>query len=292
MSLRFVSATFVLLGLIGGTLGEAFRAAPPAQRGGFKVLEADFHVHSHAGDGLLSPFGLMLLAQSKGLDVIAITDHNQIYAARAGRWFSKLVQGPTVIVGEEITAPDYHLIGLGLNERVSWHPPLEEVMREVHGQGGVAIAAHPSQQYERIFGSALKDLDGAEVMHPLAYSSGNRAKEMREFYRRAKGERPSVTAIGSSDYHWFNALGVCRTYVFVRNNSEADILESLRTGRTVVYDLEGNVFGDPELIGILQEQPINKEIDYEYRASGSIDVLARTCGWLGLFGLFIFGRRK
>ena len=292
MSLRVVSAALVLLGLVGGTFGGAFRGAPPAERGGFKVLEGDFHVHSHAGDGLLSPFGLALLAESKGLNVIAITDHNQIYAARAGRWFSQLVHGPTVIVGEEITAPDYHLIGLGLSDRISWRQPLEEATREVHSQGGVAILAHPSQKSESILGTAVLDLDGSEVMHPLAHSSANRAREMRELYERAESQRPEFTAVGSSDYHWFNALGLCRTYVFVRNNSEADILESLRTGRTVVYDLEGNVFGDPELIRILEEQPIKDEIDYDYRGSGPIDVLTRTCGWLGLFGLFIFRRRK
>ena len=290
---RYVSGALLLIGLLGGTLHRPSRPSEPAERGGYKVVEADFHVHSHAGDGLLSPFGLVYFARRQGLHAFAITDHNQIFAARAGKWFSELMGGPTVIVGEEITAPDYHLIGVGLTERVTWRQSLAASLSEIHRQGGVAIAAHPGRKYDQAFGPAIHDLDGAEIMHPLAHANSERATDLRDFYQRGKSASPDLVAVGSSDYHWFNSLGLCRTYVFVRDNEQQEILDALRKGRTVVYDVEGNAFGDAELIKLLQEQPITRDaVDYSYRGSGTIDVLTRTCGWLGLAGLLFLRRKK
>ena len=45
-----------------------------------------------------------------GLDVIAITNHNQTLAGRLGRAAAQPSTGPLVLVGEEITGRDYHLI--------------------------------------------------------------------------------------------------------------------------------------------------------------------------------------
>ncbi|MGH8527007.1 MAG: PHP-associated domain-containing protein [Gammaproteobacteria bacterium] len=130
-------------------------------------------------------------------------------------------------------------------------------------------------------------------MHTVAYASGERGKEIRDFYRRAEASGHNLTAVGSSDYHWFNSLGLCRTYVFVRNNDEREILDALRAGRTVVYDAEGTAYGRPELVRLLQEQPIKRDVgDYDYSGSGVIDRVARTCGWLGLIGLVLCGRRE
>lgn len=290
---RYVSGALLLVGLLGGTFGGPYPSMTPVERGGYKIVEADFHVHSHAGDGLLSPFGLVYFARRQGLHAIAITDHNQIFAAPAGKRFSELIGGPTVLVGEEITAPDYHLIGLGLTDRVAWKQSLADSLSEIHRQGGVAIAAHPGRKYDRAFGAAINDLDGAEIMHPLAHTSTERAAQLRDSYQRGKAASPDFVAVGSSDYHWFNSLGLCRTYVFVRNNDQQEILDALRKGRTVVYDVEGNAFGNAELIKLLEEQPITRDsVDYSYRGSGTIDVFTRSFGWLGLAGLLFFRRRK
>ena len=64
-------------------------------------------------------------------------------------------------------------------------------------------------------------------------------------------------------------------------------------GRTVVYDVDGNTYGRPELVQLLRENPIPQNADdYAYCGSSSIDVITRVCGWLGLLGLLFFGRKK
>ena len=292
--IRLGSGILLILGIVGGTLSYTLHgASPPPERGGYQVIEADFHVHSHAGDGMVSPFGLVLLARQKGLQALAITDHNQVFGAKAGRWFSQMIGGPTVLVGEEITAPGFHMIGLGLNQRVTWKQSAAEAIDAIHRQGGVAIAAHPGRKYEQAFGSVIRELDGAEVMHPLVYSSSDREREMRDFSERARASGHVLTAVGSSDYHWFNSLGICRTYVFARNGDETEIRDALRAARTVVYDRDGNAFGKPELIKLLMEQPITRdEVEYDYLSSSTIDYLTRSSGWFGLIGLALFGRKR
>lgn len=122
-------------------------------------------------------------------------------------------------------------------------------------------------------------------MHTNAYASNQKTEEIRNFYRRAEENGRDLTAIGSSDYHWFNSLGICRTYVFARSNDEPGIVEALRGGRTVVFDRDGNAYGNSELIRLLQDEPITRDHSDYYSGSGIVDVITRTLGWLGLIGL-------
>ncbi|HET6890388.1 MAG TPA: hypothetical protein VFH31_04745, partial [Pyrinomonadaceae bacterium] len=102
--IRLVAGILLIIGIAGGTLTETKRDVLPTQRDKYKVVEADFHVHAFFGDGQLSPFGIVSQARHKGLHALAITGHNQIFTGRLGRWFSHLIGGPTVLIGEEITA--------------------------------------------------------------------------------------------------------------------------------------------------------------------------------------------
>ena len=292
--IRIISAVFVVIGLVAGTLIDRAPDAPVVRRGGYEVIAADFHVHSIMGDGVLSPFALVAHARRQGLHAFAITDHNRVFVAKAGRWYSRYVGGPTVIVGEEITAPGFHMIAVGIEKHVTWKQSAGEVIDDIHRLGGVAIAAHPTRRFwPALNDNVLRHLDAAEVVHPNEYASNAKWQEMRNFYQQTERVGYDLTAVGSSDYHWFNSLGICRTYVFVRNNDEAEILDALRAGRTVVYDREGNAYGNPELIQLLQDEPIMRESgDYTYRGTGVVDVVTRTLGWLGVIGLVLFGRKK
>jgi hypothetical protein len=47
------------------------------------------------------------------------------------------------------------------------------VIRDVHRQGGVVIAAHPVKRYWPTFEAAIEGIDGAEVMHTIAWAKGD-----------------------------------------------------------------------------------------------------------------------
>ena len=94
-----------MLAFAAGTVIDRPRENPPLTVGGYRVLAADFHTHSTTwSDGGLTPFGIVLEAERQGLDAIAITGHNQVSDAKAGRWFSRIAGGPTVLVGQEIVS--------------------------------------------------------------------------------------------------------------------------------------------------------------------------------------------
>jgi hypothetical protein len=288
----------VLLVVVGVGLGTRLDVEPPrtpTYRGGYRVLEVDLHAHTRFADGLLSPFDLVLQARRRGLDALAITDHNILFPAQLGRWFSRRTGGPTILVGEEVTTRRYHLHGVGLTERIRAGDPLADVIFAVHAQGGLVIAAHPVRPYWPSFEAEIDGLDGAEVMHPIAWSGseGWRWEDLRDFFDRERAMGHELTAIGSSDYHGFSVLGLARTLVFARGDDEAAVMDALRSGRTVVFDRHARAYGDPRLIDLLQREPYAmREQDYGYRGSGWLDRAARALGWLGVVGLVVLRRRR
>lgn len=283
---RWISVCLVLAGLAAGTISDVPRRTPPLVLGGYRVLAADFHVHSFPLSwATLGPWNTVLEARRQGLDVIAMTGHNHVWVAKVGRWFSRLAGGPTVLVGEEIVAPRYHLLAVGIESTVSWRQKAASAIDAVHRQGGVAIAAHPVSSYWRGFDAeAMSRLDAAEVLHPIAYTRDGAYGELQEFYGRAK-----LTAIGDTDYHGLGPMGLCRTYVFAREDSESAILEALRAGRTVVYDRDGRAFGNPELIHLAAQDSRFGEFRSPPPEPAFLIVASRVCGMLGLLGVFLFG---
>jgi hypothetical protein len=300
--LFFIAVLLFVVGLIGGTAIDEPMAKRDVKRGEYHLLEADFHAHTRFSDGFLSPFDIVLQARRRGLDVLAVTEHNLVFPGQIARAYSRTIPGgPTVLVGEEVTTNRYHLHGIGLTEKVDASQPVSKVIDDIHAQGGIAIAAHPVKRFWPTFDPVRDKLDGAEVMHPLVFSaqgrsgSGWRWGEMREFYTRAKTDGHDLMAIGSSDYHFFSPLGVCRTLVFAKGTDEAAVMEALRAKRTVVFDLDGTACGHPEMIELLRRDPyVPKTQDYDYRGTGWPDKVLRTVGFLGLLGLVLFAanRRK
>lgn len=289
------AAILVALAVVAGTSADRRPPRATAFRAGYRVLEADFHAHTRFADGFLSPFDLVLQADRRGLDVIAVTDHNILFPARMSRWFSRLVGGPTVLLGEEITTRRYHMHGVGLTDRVDASAPLADQLAAIHRQGGIAVAAHPVHRYWPAFEAEITNLDAAEVMHPIAYGSRNdwRWEELRDFYEEQRAKGHKLTAIGSSDYHFGSPLGVCRTLVFAKDDTEEAVMDALRKGRTVVTDLTGHAYGDPEMRAALEREPYAmRQQDYGYHGAGRLDRVARALGWLGVLGLFLFGRRR
>ncbi len=105
---------------------------------------ADLHVHSLVSDGGQTPEAIVRAAAGR-LDVVAITDHDEISGAVRAREFARHHPelGVDVVVGEEISTLNGHLLGLYLTERVPPGLSVQDTIRLVHAQGGLAVAAHP-----------------------------------------------------------------------------------------------------------------------------------------------------
>jgi hypothetical protein len=286
---RWISVCLVAVGLLAGTASDTSRKNPVVMLGGYRVLAADFHIHSFPLSwALLGPFDTVVEANRQGLDVIALTPHNLIWVGEAGQWFSRWTGSPRVILGEEIVSRRFHLLGIGIHRTIGWNQSAANAIDEIHAQGGIAIAAHPLKKYWRAYDAEARGkLDGTEVLHPLAYQDPKGYTEMQEFYARAK-----VTAIGDSDYHGLGPIGWCRTFVFVREDSEGGVLEAVRAGRTVVVDRDGKSYGNPQFIALAANDPEFQGLlrpPSEAGLRGNLAMTSRVCGMLGLLGLFVFG---
>ena len=255
MSRLRITGCAVLLGaaIFAGTATDTRRPSPARVLGDFHVLAADFHVHMFPlGWSTLAPWDTIVEARHQGLDVIALVPHNITWLAKIGWWVAQFIDGPIVIVGEEITAPDYHLLGVGIDRTISARLTVTEAIAEVHRQGGVAIAAHPYENAWPAFEAALKDLDGVEVVRPESQNDSLLAGQLSTFYNRATSAAGRMTAIGDSDYHGTGPMGYSRTYIFARERTVAAVLDAVREGRTVVYDRDV-VYGDPSMIQLAAE---------------------------------------
>jgi predicted metal-dependent phosphoesterase TrpH len=240
--------TLVAAGAVLGTWTDRPPRRKPLVFGEYRVLACDFHVHPHPLSGsTLTPFDQVLEAGRQELDVLGITPQNGALAGKVGRWFSRAIGGPTVIPGEEIHGPRFHLIALAIDRPVDWRLGIADAIDEVHRQGGVAIAAHPVAESWGAFEAGVRKLDGAEALQPVAYWKEERVTELRQFWERA-----GVAAIGSSDHHGMGPLGLCRTYVFAWDDSESAILDAIRAGRTVAFD-GVHVYGHPDLVSFVRQ---------------------------------------
>ncbi len=139
-----------------------------------KWLLCDFHVHTKMSDGwvpLLEPSGensIIDIFGKGGVDVLNVADH--LYDTisdhgkrmhRAGKniddWdvytreiekakrYARERYNMLVIRGSEITnyIDGFHIVAVDLKKPVDANLRAEEVIKEIHRQGGVAISAHP-----------------------------------------------------------------------------------------------------------------------------------------------------
>jgi len=296
LSPRTIAGAVLGLGVTIGTLVDRVPTRTPPRAGDYYVLTGDFHVHAFPGDGSLAPWMLRKEAARAGLDVFAVTNHNMVFTARFAEWMAsssgglsrasaappRESRGPIIIAGQEITNPEYHLIAVGVTRTVNADQPAAAAIRDVHAQGGVAIAAHPMPRfhgYDEHQTVAL--LDGTEATHPVDRVSGQ--EEFSAFFERARRLKPSIAPIGSSDFHVSPALAACRTMVFAREATAAGVIEAIRSGRTVAIDQFGQRYGDASLIQQLDAMPdAESPVETVFWRRASL-VLA----WIGLLALLV-----
>ncbi len=181
--------------------------------------KADTHLHTqYSGfsrlgimkfpESVISPAMQVDQGRKNGMDVIAITDHDETRAGFLAQEYARKYDDIEVIVGEEVTTKDGEIIGLFLNERVPDMLPVEETVDIIRSQGGIVIAPHPFSYH--VFGLKEKiltlDIDGFETInggHPDSYSNAFAKMVMDRYPKRwAEMSGSDAHSLYTSGYNW------------------------------------------------------------------------------------------
>ena len=281
---RIGAALFVCAGL-AGTLLDVVHGTPMSA-GTNQVLAADLHVHPFPGDGALTVRQLQREARRRGLDVIALTAHNNLAAWRLEQVIGAGDSDVIVVPGQEVTAPGFHLVAAGITDLIDWRLPARDAIAAIQAQGGAAIAAHPvDASWIPRDPETLAALDGVEVAHPEREHSRGDAEQLDRFFAAARAANPALSAVGSSDFHMTAPLGRCRTYLFVDERSRRGVVRALRTGMTVAEDASGRLIGPPAMVARLSADRRGRG------TGGAVSTAEQACAAAALLGLALLCMR-
>jgi len=132
------------------------------------MLNVDLHCHSTVSDGVLSPAALAARAKANGVDVWALTDHDELDGISQARE-AAVELDLRFVAGVEISITwankTIHIVGLGIDEN---NPDLREGLTSVRG-GRESRGRDIAAQLEAVgipgaFEGALKLADNPELL--------------------------------------------------------------------------------------------------------------------------------
>lgn len=196
-------------------------------------MKIDMHVHTcYSKDATLSLQTIMETSRRRGLDGVAITDHNTIAGALA---LKEIAPWPfLVIVGEEIDTTKGEILGLFLKEEIPRGLTPEEAMARIREQGGLVGVPHPLDRVRR---SAMGQVALLDILDELDFLEGFNSRvtfpsDNRKVQALAQAQGLPLTA--GSDAHTAYEIG--RAYVEMPPfNGPEDFLGSLAQGRILGY---------------------------------------------------------
>ena len=207
-------------------------------------LKLDLHSHSFFScDGISSPEEMIAAAKSKGLDGLAITDHDNSdsvdYLLERGlmRKDGLPVDGFLLVPGVEVSTAEGHLLCLGA--RLSGDlkgVSAAEVCRLIHEVNGLAVPSHPFDRFR----AGIRE-DVLETLPIDALEVFNAATTLDRHNRKALhyAKRKRIGMIASSDAHHADAIGTAYTILETEELSLASVLTHLPTSHLTVEKYQG-----------------------------------------------------
>ncbi|HEY8573012.1 CehA/McbA family metallohydrolase [Phenylobacterium sp.] len=233
----------------------------------------DLHMHTAHSDGSCPSasgkkvpcpvYRTVEAASARGLDFIAVTDHNATSQNAALRELQPAFDKLLLIPGREVTTFQGHANVFGPSAFLDFQltskraPTMAVVQRQVARAGGVFSVNHPGQPSGAACmgcGWTSKDTDYAAVQAVEAvngssigqYGGAEGPTSGIPFWEARLSEGFRITAIGGSDNHDptiaplnTNAIGLPTTVVRAENLSQEAILAGIRAGRVFV-DVTGS----------------------------------------------------
>lgn len=153
-------------------------------------------------DSMNKPRELIKAAIKKGLNGLAVTDHNNVKGSLVAKKIARSFKGFKIITGSEIKTLEGEIIGLGIKKDVPKALSIEETIEKIHDLGGIAVAPHPFGSYilrQCLRGKAVK-ADAIEVYNASLMKPANtKALELANRFKKPK--------TAGSDAHGLREVG-------------------------------------------------------------------------------------
>ncbi len=196
--------------------------------------KADLHLHTTHSDGTASVEQLLEHAAQSDLRVIAITDHDTIDGALEARRLASSY-GIEVIVGEEVSTQEGHLLVLFVEQWLPPMRPLRETVAAARAQGALIIAPHPFGMLVKSIGRQRLSrrfcdpawcelVDAIEIFNAGLWAPRNNALAAR--FAAARG----LPVVGGSDSHHLPTVGT--GYTLFPGRTANDLRRAVAAGQT------------------------------------------------------------
>jgi len=196
---------------------------------------ADLHIHTiYSYDGTASVPAVLTRARQIGLDVIAITDHDEIAGALKAMELAPNY-GVEVIPASEVTTAEGDLLALNITQTIERGRPLVETVLRIGELGGFCIAPHPMAG-----GFGMKSLSAYSILKALRNRDVSRTLIALETYNATAldrwsnqyagilAERLDITQTASSDAHVVEAIGLGATEF--NGHTAQQLIDALQNG--------------------------------------------------------------
>lgn len=191
-------------------------------------MKFDLHVHSdHSKDSNSSHEDILEVARKRGLDGLAICDHDTVEGGLAcEKRAMELGFEITVIPGVEVTSSKGHILVLGVRENIEPLLTPEEMIHRARKLGGTVIIPHPFKQSSHGIGSFEGlDIDAVEVFNSRClFNNANRKAAI-------EAERLGIPGVAGSDSHIPEMVGQAYTEIEAHENTVEAVLRAIREGK-------------------------------------------------------------
>ena len=197
------------------------------------MLSVELHAHSsHSHDGFDPVESLLERAAERGLDGLAVTDHDQLTGSREALELAPAYD-LTIIPAIEVSSEAGHVLALGVEELIPSGLSFEKTVECIHDADGTAVIPHPYQKLRKgvlanVEPEALKRGDAIEVLNSRFVTGWSNRKA------RKLAEELEMPVTAGSDAHVSEMVGQTVTLVDTEQDDCESILEAIRDGRTSV----------------------------------------------------------
>ncbi len=206
-----------------------------------RVGKADLHIHSDYSDGKPSIEKILEYVQYKtDLDVIAITDHDTIDGSvKAHEIAKKMNYRFEVIIGEEISCIEGHLLGLFMNKSIPPGLTLQDALQELKQQDAISISSHPFYR-TRLKGHNMHVMNGLGPQELISRHHHIDGIETVNSTPTLADENLAATVLnrailfraetGSSDAHILEAIG--KGFTVFEGKTSSDLRHAIKHQQT------------------------------------------------------------